>query len=171
MSFYRPENAKLGEVTDKWFCDILKILRAERRYKRKGPDLWLYYGDKHVGYVELERKLDWETDEWPKVCKQCSRRGREKCEHWDKVHFPERKARPLPAGFPDKPIFMVTFNRGGTNALVIAHEEVFVPEYFGERRWTRRGYEHFYEVPKNRVVFGIDEIEKYILRWLGIIRD
>jgi len=168
MIIYSPENAKAGVVTDEWFCKLLKVLRAERRYKRKGPDLWLFYGEEHIAYVELERKLDWESYEWPTVCKQCAKKGLKECNHWDKVNFPERKARGLPEGWPEKPVFMVTFNKDGTNALIVEHEIVFTPEHFGERRWTRRGYEHFYEVPKEKVTFGLENIEPYILNRLGI---
>jgi|GEM_PF-1913522 hypothetical protein len=170
MPSYRPENARAGEAANEWLPRLLEALRAERKYKRKGPDMWLYYEDKHVGYIELEVKLDWETVEWPSVCKQCLKKGLKKCEHWDKVHFPERKARPLPKDFPIKPIFMVTFNRDGTNALVISHDMVFIPEHFGPRRWTRRGYEHFYEVPREKVVFGSDKIERYIIERLGLVK-
>lgn len=168
MAFYSQENAKAGAAADQWFKSLLKVLTAERKYKRKGPDLWLFHHDQHIGYVELERKLDWETEEWPQVCSQCRKKGRDSCEHWDKVNFPERKKAPLPMGFPERPVFTVTFNRDGTNALVISKEDVFIPDHFGERRWTRRGYEHFYEVPKAKACFGLNNVESYLLEKLGI---
>ncbi|MBI5253625.1 MAG: hypothetical protein HY930_04415 [Euryarchaeota archaeon] len=141
---FSKENHDAAQFVKDLFPKFFKILEVREGYKRKGADKHIYYKGRLVAYAELEAKLVWKTVEWNK--------------DWHHVQFAERKGR---FAETDVPTFMIMFNKDGSNGLIVdAKTMVSSP---CPRVWTRRGAEHFYQVPIEKVVFGPENFEKFIL--------
>ncbi len=101
-----------------------------------------------MAYAEVEVKLVWNTLDWRK---------------FPNVQFPGRKGH---FATTELPTFMVMFNSAGSNALTVsATDMASSPIVY---RSTRRGEDRLYQVPLQKVVFGLDKIEPYILQKLGL---
>lgn len=159
---FSKENHEAGKFAHDLFPKFFKILEVRERYKRIGPDKHLYFKGEIVAYAELEVKRVWKDKEWNA--------------EWPTVQFPERKGhypsdeywqkRGIKDKLPKKPVFLVMFNHDGSNGLIV--DAKTVAESPCPRVWSRRGAEHFYQVPVEKVVFGPENFEKHILDSLGI---
>jgi len=131
-----------------------KVLQMELTHKRNADSLVKHKG-KVVAYAEFEWAARWKVHEFP----------------YDTIHFPSTKAK---YAEKDLPVFMITFNKDMTNALIVDAktmvESRVVPvgravsptgkmATYGER---------FIDVKLNKVVFGLDKLENYILEKLGL---
>jgi len=145
---FRPRNFKRSRFAHELFPKYFKRIKAEPNPKKRGVDFLLYLDDKLVGYAELEVKLVWETHEWSK---------------FPNVQFPARKAH---FAETDPPTFMVMFNAKGSNALIVDAKTMVASPLV--HRWTRRGKDFLYQVPLDKIVFGPENFERYILEKLGI---
>lgn len=146
---FSKENQERAKFVHNLFPKFFRILEVKEGHKRKGADKHLYYQEKLVGYAKLEAKLVWTTKEWP--------------EKWSTVQFAERKGR---FAKTEVPTFMIMFNRDGTNGLIVDAETM--AESPCPRVWSRRGAEHFYQVPIEKVVIGPENFEPYILNKLRL---
>lgn len=159
---FSKENHEAGKFAHDLFPKFFKILEVRERYKRIGPDKHLYLKGEIIAYAELEVKRVWKTKEWNT--------------EWLTVQFPERKGhyptdeywqkKGIKDKLPKKPVFLVMFNFDGSNGLIV--DAKTVAESPCPRIWSRRGAEHFYQVPVEKVVFGPENFEKYILDYLCI---
>ena len=162
---FSKENHDAGRFAHDLFPTFFKILDVRERYKKIGPDKHLYLNEEIVAYAELEVKRVWLTKEWNP--------------EWDCVQFPERKGhypteeywqkRGIKDKMPKKPVFLVMFNHDGSNGLIVDAETVASSPC--PRIWTRRGSEHFFQVPLEKVLFGPENFESYILNKLNVKLD
>jgi len=159
---FSKENHDAGRFAHDLFPTFFKILDVRERYKRIGPDKHLYFNEEIVAYAELEVKRVWTTKEWNS--------------EWDTVQFPERKGKfaadeywegkRIKEALLRKPVFLVMFNHDGSNGLIV--DVKTVAESPCPRLWSRRCAEHFYQVPIDKVLFGPENFESYILSNLNI---
>jgi len=145
---FRPTDYKRGQFVHPIFPKFFKRIKAVPGPKKKGVDFLLYLNEKLIGYAELEVKFTWETHEWSK---------------FPNIQFPVRKEH---FARTDLPTFMVMFNATGSNALIV--EAKTMVESPIVHRWTRRGKDFLYQVPLDKVVFGPEKFEDYILKKLGL---
>jgi len=158
---FSKENHNAGRFAHDLFPKFFKILEVKERYKRIGPDKHLYLKDELVAYAELEVKRVWITKEWNS--------------EWSTIQFPERKGKfatdeywegkRIKDALPRKPVFLVMFNHDGSNGLIV--DVKTVAESPCPCLWSRRGAEHFYQVPVEKVLFGPENFESYIRDYLN----
>ena len=146
---FRVSDFSRSKFAHKRFPKLFKKLAAEPGKKKRGVDFILNYDDKVVAYAEIEVKLVWKRKQWPKK--------------YPNVQFPVRKEH---FARTDLPTFMVMFSASGSNALVVDAKTMAASPIVN--RWTRRGKDFLYQVHLDKVVFGLDRIEEYILQYLGL---
>lgn len=162
---FSKENHEAGQFAHTLFPNFFKVLEVRERYKRIGPDMHLCFKGEIVAYAELEVKRVWKTKEWNT--------------EWATVQFPERKGhyptdeywqkKGIKDKLPQRSVFLVMFNHDGSNGLIV--DAKTVAESPCPRIWSRRGMEHFYQVPVEKVVFGPENFERYILNSLEIEQE
>jgi len=135
----------------------LKVLRMELTHKRNA-DCLIKYRDKLVAYAEFEWAARWKEYEFP---------------YPNTVHFPSAKAK---YAEKDLPVFMITFNKDMTSALIVDAKTMIESRVVPVGRavsptgkMATYG-ERFIDVELNKVVFGVDKIENYILEKLSLKR-
>ena len=132
-----------------------KVLRMELTHKRNA-DCLIKHKDKLVAYAEFEWAARWKAYEFP---------------YPDTVHFPSTKAK---YAEKDLPVFMITFNKDMTNALIVdaktmvGSRVVPVGRAVSPTGKMATYGERFIDVELNKVVFGVDKLENYILKMLGL---
>lgn len=132
----------------------LKVLRMELTHKRNA-DCFVKYKGKLVAYAELEWAMRWKEHEFP----------------YDTIHFPSTKAK---YAEKDLPVFMITFNKDITNALIVDAKTMVESHVVPVGRavsptgkMTTYG-ERFIDVELSKIVFGLDKLEDYMLAKLGL---
>ena len=161
MARRKPMEKDLREKAHAMYEEFVKILNSKFRMLRmelthkRNADCLIKYKDKLLAYAEFEWAARWKVHEFP----------------YGTIHFPSTKAK---YAEKDLPVFMITFNRDMTNALIVDAktmvESHVVPvgravsptgkiATYGER---------FIDVELSRVVFGLDKLEDYILAKLDL---
>ena len=140
---FRPSDYQKSRFAHDLFPKYFKKIKAIPNPKRREVDFHLYLDDKLVGYAELEVKFVWKTKEWT---------------NYPNIQFPARKAH---FAQTELPTFMVMFNSDGSNALIVDAKTMAASPLVN--RWTRRGKDFLYQVPLNKVVFGPESFERYVL--------
>ena len=146
---FRVRDFSRSRFAHRRFPKLFKKLVVEPNTKRRQVDFLLYYRDKLVGYAEVEVKLVWKRKVWP--------------EKYPNVQFPGRKAHFARTKLPT---FMVMFNASGSNALVVDAKTMRASPLVS--RWTRRGTDLLFQVPLDKLAFGSEGIEQYILKHLRL---
>ena len=140
---FRPSDYAKSRFAHEIFPTYFKRIKAIPNPKKREVDFQLYLNDKLIGYAELEVKFVWKTQEWTQ---------------YPNVQFPARKAH---FAQTDLPTFMVMFNATGSNALIVDAKTMVASPLVNI--WTRRGKDFLYQVPLDKVVFGPENFERYIL--------
>jgi len=132
----------------------LKVLHMELTHKRNA-DAFVKYKDKLVAYAEFEWAARWKEYKFP----------------YGTVHFPSTKAK---YAEKDLPVFMITFNKDMTNALIVDAKTMIESHVVPVGRAVSptgklATYgERFIDVELSKVVFGLDKLEEYMLAKLGL---
>jgi len=151
---YEEEEAKASEFIYDMFKKQFKVLQVERNPKKRNADFFIKFKGKLIALAELERKKVWTNYDFPSK--------------WDSVSFPKRKGKYAES---ELPVFMVMFNKDGTNGLIVDAKTMAKSQVVKKRAVTRKYVtfgEEFYHVPLNNVVFGMDKFEDYIMTRLGL---
>src|SRR3990170_871148 len=149
---FRVSDFTRSKFAHKKFPRLFKKLVAEPGKKQRGVDFLLNYENKLVAYAEIEVKLVWKRKAWPKK--------------YPNVQFPVRKEH---FARTDLPTFMVMFSKAGSNVLVVDAKTMASSPIVN--RWTRRGKDLLYQVPLDKVVFGLDKVEDHIVKYLGLAQS
>jgi len=141
--------AERGKVMARWF-KILTLVAHER--SKYDIDIHLYDSSrKLVAMADIEHRLRWWVEpDFPS--------------RFATVHVPVRKKKFFTQQMPT---FHISVNRPMTNALIVRGDIVAksplvkLPTVYTQAEW-------FFDVPKSACVFGIENIEQYILKHINI---
>ncbi len=144
---FRVRDFSRSKFAHKRFPKLFNKLVAEPNKRKRQVDFLLYNKGRLVAYAEVEVKLVWKRKAWPRK--------------YPNVQFPGRKAHFARTKLPT---FMIMFNASGSNVLVVDAKTMRASPLVS--RWTRRGTDLLFQVPLDKVCFGSDKIESYVLRYL-----
>ena len=115
--------------------------------KKRGVDLLVYQGEKHVFNIETEVKAVWKEEVFP----------------YDSVNFPERKSKFAEL---DKPTLFLMFNKDLKNYLLVNNTDLLKsPKEMVRNRYVPYG-EYFFQVPLDKVIFN--DLKKAIINLKGV---
>lgn len=114
------------------------IYNGERAYKK---------GAKPVCYAEIETKYHWKEREFPK--------------HFKDVQFLAKKHKFVTL---DRPVYWILFNRDCSNAGIINFRDIMTCELdIVTCNNPEIGDDYFYRIPKNKMTWGIENLERYLI--------
>lgn len=145
------KNQLAFESLQQHFSFLFPILRQEDY----GVDVAIYNGERAyqkqaapLCYLEIESKSNWKGKEFPK--------------HFPDVQFLAKKQRFIRM---DKPVYWVLFNDDCTNAGIINFRKIMLYELdVVYCKPDSIGYDFFYRIPKKEMVWGIENIERFLIQ-------
>lgn len=145
------KNEMAYEALKRHFSFLFPVLREEDF----GVDVAVYNGERAyhkkaepLCYLEIESKSNWKGRDFPR--------------YFPDVQFLAKKQRFIRM---DKPVYWVLFNDDCTNAGIINFRKIMTCELdVVYCKQDSIGYDFFYRIPRNEMVWGIEHIERFLIQ-------